>query len=166
MELSEIKKGDTFKIGDIEFIKFGTRNGNVTAVTKDVVFYTYFGKSNNFAESFVLNRLQKEFLPKVEALVGKENLVEFDTNLFTLDGLKDYKSIRSKVSLPTFDFYRINREIFENYKLDSWWWLATANGGCWETCVSPNGNVLYGNLCINLGVRPILHFVSSISVSQ
>ena len=81
--------------------------------------------------------------------------------------------MKSKISLPTFDFYRKNMKVFNKYKLDDWWWLATANGTTnyggndWVFCVSPFGNVDY-NACryYNVGVRPILHFVSSISVSR
>ena len=46
--LTEIKVGETFKIADIEFVKFGEENGNTIAVAKDVVFHSKFGNNNNF----------------------------------------------------------------------------------------------------------------------
>jgi hypothetical protein len=62
--LVEIKIGETFKIADIEFIKFADENGHTVAVTKDNAFYSQFGKNNNFAESRVKSRLESEILPK------------------------------------------------------------------------------------------------------
>ena len=169
IKLSDIKDGDNFKIGDVEFIKFSDIGGITIAVTKDTVFNSEFGKDNNFTKSTVYKRLNDEFLPEISELVGNENICDITTDLTTLDGLKPYENLVSKISLPTFDFYRKNVEIFDKYKLDCWWWLATPESAKphdnpnWIVCVSPCGrvNVYY----YNGGVRPILHFVSSISVS-
>ena len=98
-------------------------------------------------------------------------MLEFETDLISLDGLKTQGIIKTKISLPTFDFYRANIKLFDKFKLDDWWWLASPwstperYNDRWTLCVSPRGGI--GNCsCINLnGVRPILHFVSSISVS-
>ena len=171
MELSKVKAGDLFKIGEIEFIKFGEENGVVTAVTKDIVFDSIFGENNNFKESEVLKRLENEFLPKIAEVIGMDNICDFITDLTTLDGLKVYGEMTSKVSLPTFDFYRQNVSIFDKYNPGKWWWTATADSAkphCnpyWIKSVSPDGGIndrYYGS---DYGVRPFLRFVSSISVS-
>lgn len=172
VKLSEVSVGKTFKAGDFELIKFSEAEGIASVVAKDDVFRSCFGKNNNFAESEVLERLSKEVLPKLEESVGAENICEFETDLITFDGLKTYGKITSKISLPTLDFYRANVEIFDKYKLDKWWWLATADSayphweGCpWILCVSPGG-LMDGNNCNdNGGVRPFLSFKSSIFVS-
>ena len=78
----------------------------------------------------------------------------------------------SKISLPTFDFYRKNVSIFDKYKLDKWWWLATPDTAYphkdvnWVVCVSPSGRVInyYGSNDDSV-VRPFLCFASSIYVS-
>ena len=171
MKLSEVKVGQVFKIGEVEFIKFSDVEGVTEAVTKDLIFKSEFGRNNNFAESKILGKLKDEFLPKISAAIGIENICDINTDLTSLDGLKTYGSMTSKISIPTFDFYRNNVEIFDKYKVDGWWWLATPDttpehyNDWWVRCVSPVGNINYGGYCINDGVRPFLRFVSSISVS-
>ena len=77
----------------------------------------------------------------------------------------------SKISLPTLDFYRENVEIFDKHKLDEWWWLATPESAqphgnpFWTLCVSPSGIIFSDLYDFDIGVRPFLYFVSSISVS-
>ena len=167
-----IKDGETFKVGNIEFIKFPEVNGMTPVVAKDVIFDSYFGDDNNLAESAILKKLETEFLPKIIAEVGEENVCKFKTDLTTLDGLKPYKDMESMISLPTLDFYRANVDIFDKYKVDRWWWLATpesAKPHCdpdWVVCVAPSGDICNYDYYDGGGVRPILYFVSSIFVSS
>lgn len=171
MKLSEIKIGNTFEVAGIEFIKFSCDGDKTVAVAKDCVFKSTFGKNNNFAESSVLKKLKDEILPKLEAAVGAENILEHETDLTSLDGLKTYGSITSKISIPTFDFYRNNVSIFDEHKYDGWWWLATPDttpehlNDTWCRCVAPSGDFDYDFFNFNFGVRPFCIFVSSISVS-
>lgn len=170
-KLTEIVNGKTFKIGDVEFIKFAEENGEVTAVAKDIAFRSQFGKNNNLKESSLLKRLNDEFLPKIAEAIGEENIIPHKVDLTSLDGLKTYGDMTTKISIPTFDFYRENVKIFDEYKLDTWWWLATPDttpehyNANWISCVSPVGDFSYNFYYGNLGVRPFLKFVSSISVS-
>ena len=102
--------------------------------------------------------------------VGDDNLCSFKTDLTTLDGLKTYGEIESKISLPTMDFYRANVELFDKHKAERWWWLATADSAAphWREdpfvlCVSPRGSIIndiYDSG--NGGVRPFCIFKSSI----
>ena len=169
--MEHINNGEIFNIGDIEFIKVTEADGVVTAVTKDTVFDAVFGKNNNFAKSNILKRLTKEFLPKITAIVGEENVVEFDTDLTTLDGVKTFGKVTSKISFPTLDFYREHTDIFDKHKVNDWWWLATAwsakphYGSSCVLCVSPSGDIGDGDYCHDNGVRPLLRFSSSIFVS-
>lgn len=172
VKLSEVNHGEVFKILDIEFINFILDEKTSIAVTKNTVFDSKFGReNNNLTESVVLEKLNKEFLPKIISAVGEENVLEFETDLTTLDGLKPYEPLKSKISLLTFDFYRSNVEIFDKYKLDEWWWLSTPDSAqphynpVWVVCVSPLGGILNYGCYDYYGVRPFLHFDSSISVS-
>ena len=170
-KLTEIVNGKTFKIGDVEFIKFAEENGEVTAVAKEIAFRSEFGKNNNLKESSLLQKLNEEFLPKIASVVGEENILTHKVDLTSLDGLKTYGDMTSKISIPTFDFYRENVKIFDEYKLDTWWWLATPDttpehyNANWFSCVSPGGGIYDINYDDFIGVRPFLKFVSSISVS-
>ena len=108
-----VKDGETFKIGDTEFIKFPDTDGMTPVVMKDIAFTSRFGNSNDLRKSDVLKKLEEEFLPKVVAAIGRENLCTIKTDLTTLDGLKPYGVMESIVSLPTFDFYREHVDIFD-----------------------------------------------------
>ena len=171
-KLSKIANESTFRIGDYEFIKFSDENGIVTAVSKESLFDSVFGENNDLRKSSIIEKLKSDVLPGIEAIVGAENVLEFETDLLSLDGSAQYGEMKSKVSLPTFDFYRRNRAVFEKYKLDEWWWLATPDSTPeWNTdsfiiCVSPAGIIgLVGYNGSSGGVRPFWNFASSILVS-
>lgn len=173
MKLSEVKIGEAFPVAGVEFIKVKETDEGTVVVAKDCAFDSTYGKNNNFSQSEILKRLTEEILPKIEDAVGKENVLEFKTDLTSLDGLKTYGSMTSKISIPTFDLYRENVEVFDKHKLDAWWWLATADStpehvnDRWCVCVSPSGNIDFNNFCnCNIGVRPVLVFVSDIFVSS
>ena len=171
MQLSEVKTGKTFKLAGIEFIKFANEDDICAAVSKDILFNSEFGKNNNFSESLILEKLKTDILPKLEAVVGAENIKEFELDLTSLDGLDTYGKIKTKIGLPTFDFYRNNVKIFDKYKPDKWWWSATPDttkehlNDNWIICVSPHGNIGISSYYDSGGFRPFLYFVSSISVS-
>ena len=169
MKKIEIINEGLFRIGEYEFIKFTDENGNIIGVLKDSIGDMRFGDNNDFSKSDILKNLNEEFLPKIESVVGAENVLAFETDLTSLDGSKKHGTMKSKVSLPTFDFYRKNRLTFSKYNLDDWWWLATPDttseyaNDDWGVCVSLRGRVdNYCNCYGSFGVRPFLTFVSTI----
>ena len=162
----------SFNIGNYRFDKFSEENGRVIAVCKDNLFNSRFGNNNDFRQSDILKKLTEDVLPEIESIIGAENVLEFETDLLSLDGSAKYGTMKSKISIPTFDFYRLNRKFFEEHKADYWWWLATPdstdeyNTADWCTCVAPSGRI-GGNYCgcSSNGVRPFFNFVSTIFVS-
>ena len=165
----KVKDSDTFKIAGIEFIKFPDVDGMTPVVARNILFNSRFGDNNDLRVSDVLKRLKEEYLPKICAAIGEDNVCAFPTDLTTWDGLKPYGVMGDKISLPTMDFYRANVEIFDKYPVRGWWWLATpesAQPHCdpdWILCVSPRGDFRSGYYYyIVSGVRPILIFKSSI----
>ena len=170
-ELSAVEVGSVFEVAGMEFIKFPEVMGQTPVVAKDTVFSSEFGKDNDLRSSEVYKRLLEEILPRITEEIGEGSICEFKTDLTTLDGLKPYGEMTSKISLLNLDFYRENVEIFDKYKLSKWWWLATPESAkphdnpYWTLCVSPSGYVYCdGYDCVS-GVRPLLYFVSSIFVS-
>ena len=168
--LAEIKIGETFKVADIEFIKFADENGHAIAVAKESVFDSRFGNNNNFSESIVKSRLESKILPKIEKAVGAENIVEHEVDLLSLDGDDKWGKAKCKISIPTFDFYRHNVKIFDKYKFGDWWRLATPYttakhyNDWWAVCVLPHGGISSLIYDDDNAVRPFIVFVSSISV--
>lgn len=165
-----VDDGNTFTISGIEFIKFPAVGGKVPVMTRDCLFSSWFGDSNDLRHSHILKKMQEEVLPKIIEAIGEENVCTFQTDLTTLDGLKPYGVLESKVSLPTLDFYRANVEIFDKHKVDRWFWLATPESAkphdnpYLVLCVAPSGYVDGSRYCDNdyRGVRPFFYFESSI----
>ena len=167
------KDGEVFQLAGIEFIKFPDVDGMTPVITRNIEFRSRFGENNDLRESRVLGKMQEEFLPKIVAAIGEENVCIFPTDLTTQDGLKPYGVMESKISLPTMDFYRANVEIFDKYPVDAWWWLATPESAkphddpWWILCVSPAGFIDYDGCNNNYyGVRPFLFLKSSIFESS
>ena len=164
-----VQDGETFMVGDIEFIKFPDQGGITPVLAKNIAFFSSYGDNNNLAESQILPRMKQEFLPKIVETVGEGNVCMFKTDLTTWDGLQVYGELESKISLPTMDFYRKHVDIFDQHKVNRWFWLATADSAkphddpWYVLCVSPSGYLYFGNyLIVSYGVRPFLYFNSSI----
>lgn len=168
----EVKDGDTFQIGPFEFIKFPANGDKTPVVMRGFAFIATFGRSNDLRSSPILSKMEQTVLPKIVECVGADNVCEFETDLTTLDGLKPYGKMTSRISLPTFDFYRANVEIFDKYKLDDWWWLATPDTAqphydpVWVSCVSPRGGIYRSLFNRDFGVRPFLILKSAIFESS
>ena len=167
-KINGIKVGDVFTVAGMEFIRFPEVSGKVPVVMKGCAFRSEFGYGTDLRESKVLKQLEEKVLPKIIEAVGEENVCTFQTDLTTWDGLKAYGVLESRISIPTMDFYRAHVEIFDKYKENSWWWLATADSAkphydsSWVLCVSPSGGILNVNYWYCIGVRPVLFFESSI----
>lgn len=174
VQLIEIEVSNTFKIGDTEFIVLEHLEGEKTiCITKGFVAEdTKFDEdTNNLAKASVLNILD-DFGSKIVAEVGAENMCDFEIDLTTDDGLKDYGSITRKTGLLTDIQYRKYSETIEKYPVDDWWWLANAVS-------TPRRNVSYAVRCVacgggmgscicgdNCGVRAVCIFKSNIFVSE
>ena len=170
--LEKVNVGEVFNIAGFDFIKFSDKDGKTVAVAKDSLFYSTFGDNNNFAESEILKRLNEKFLPKIEEAIGADNVLEYEVDLLSLDGSDKWGKVKTKISLPTFDFYRKNVKIFDKYKLECPFWLATPetttdhySNNNWISCVAPGGDICNRISNYYGGVRPFLIFVSSISIS-
>lgn len=178
VELSEIKLGERFKIGEFAFKAIRATPANTPVIRTGYIMDGFwndgeeyeFGDSNNYADSDIRNMLNGNVYEKLAAVVGADNILEHTVNLTSEDGLKDYGSCVDKVSLLTEDMYRQNREYLPN--TGKWWWLATpysteSNGYSRCVCgVVDDGTLGYcgcGNGC---AVRPFCIFNPSLLVSR
>ena len=174
IKLSEVEIGKTFKGKDgverilLDFLP----DGKALTLTADYIFTDIFDKSsNNYANSYIRKRLEEEALPEVEKAFGAENVCEFELNLLSEDGLDTYGEIKTKCSLLTSEQYRKYTRLISNYKVEYWWWLATADStterddDVWVRCASDRG-YLYNDDCdFHNGVRAVCIFKSDIFVS-
>ena len=173
LQLAEIAEGETFKIGDYEFIVL-EQTGDTTAVILKELYdeETKFGENNNFSGSTV-DGICAKFAGELTKLIGSDALIEHEVDLTADDGLKDYGTVNRRVSLLTAQQYRKHVYTLDKHKVNAWWWLATpfstnAHGIKYAVkCVAPSGGVgshdFYrsGN-----GVRPFCILKSNIFVSK
>lgn len=173
-KLSEKKVGEIVTIGEHEYIVLEQNELTCTTslLMKDFLEEEKtFGYSADYKTSNVKKMLDK-FALELEKEVGEDNVIEHIVDLTSNDGLKDYGKTNSKVSLLTCDLYRKFVYIIDKFKLDKWWWLATAFSAPehgYEKlvyCVSPHGDIDYDDCGGNgSGVRPFCILNSNIFVS-
>ena len=171
-KLSDIPVGETFKLGKHEFAVLEHGKDTTAVIYKGLLLQSQeFGSNNNFDGSYVDKECQK-FADEIAGIVGAENLVEHTVDLTSDDGLKDYGKIKRKMSLLTTELYRRYVYILDKFKLDKWWWLATAystkthDNTTWVKCVSPPGIILSDFYFSGDGVRPFCILNSNIFVSK
>lgn len=166
--------GEIAKIGEYEFIVLKNDGNQVHLLLKNTLCNMSFDSDcNNFAESNIREYLD-EFADKLAELVGEDNIVEHTVDLTADDGLKCYGECDCRVSLLTAQMYRENVYTIDKFKIDKWWWLATAFSTpkhyckTLVKCVSPNGGI-YDINCYyvgNIGVRPFCILKSNIFISK
>lgn len=144
-------------------IRFPEQNGMIPMLIDYYTDMRFDYSDNNFAESEMLHRLNRDLLPTLEDIFGADNIVEFETDLTTLNGDNAYGTLKSKISIPTIGFYNSNREIFDKH--NKWyWWTATPYDevGCDLVCISSyNGNELAKPYFGSTGVRPLIMLKAS-----
>ncbi len=173
VKLSDIKVGETFRIGEYEFIVLEQSGDTTAVILKDLLHEEEtFGSNNNYDGSNV-DKLCNEFGEEIENIVGSDNLVEHTVDLTADDGLKCYGTIKRKLSLITAEQYRKYVYILDEHKISSWWWLATPHStdkhenANWVKCVSPRGGIYNDDYDDNYnGVRPFCILKSNIFVSK
>ena len=172
IKLSDISVGEPFKLGKHEFVVLEHGKDTTAVIYKGLLLQSKtFGTNNNFDGSYVDKECQK-FADEIAGIVGAENLIEHTVDLISDDGLKDYGKVKRKMSLLTTELYRRYVYILDKFKLDKWWWLATAystkihDNTSWVKCVSPSGYVDFDFYSTDDGVRPFCILNSSIFVSK
>jgi hypothetical protein len=170
--LSCIKAGNTFKIGEHEFIVL-EQSGDTTAVlSKDLIGEdVVFGDTPDFAKSKIKKELDK-FAAEISGIIGTDALVTHTVDQTTLDGMSHYGVTKAKMSLMTIDHVRKHADVLDKHKVDKYYWLVTP----WSTpdrgyktsmcVVAPSGCVnSIGSNCGRIGVRPFCILKSDIFVS-
>lgn len=171
--LADVPAGEVAKISGQEFIVLEHIGEQTYLITKDFIKEkTEFSERNNNYDGSFVDDICKDAEELLEDMVGKDNVVEFDLDLTSDDGLKDYGQIRRKVALMTADMYRKYVDILDKHNPKKWWWLATPSStkrhenDTLAKCVSPSGIIGNGNCYGGNGVRPFCILKSDIFVSR
>ena len=171
--LKDIEVGETFKVGNLEFVVLEHNEETTAVILKDFWKTAQFnGSFNDYKESEIRKDLNNAFYNELSGAIGADNIVKHTVDLTADDGRTDYKQCEDNISLLTCDLYRKYVYILEKYNPKKWWWLATAystKSNDYETlvrCVNGYGT-LYDNYCYNcIGVRPFCILKSNIFVSK
>ncbi len=173
--LSEFSEDSIFKIGERELVVLEHfEDGYSVVISRNSICEdTTFGSNNNYNGSKV-EEICNKFAGEIAAVIGEDNMKEFELDLTADDGMKQYGNVKRKAALRTGNMQRKYAYKFDGKILPRIWeWLATA----WSTpehdndvsvlCVSPRGNFSYGiSLYSNIGVRPFCILKSDIFVSE
>lgn len=176
VQLSELQPGETFKIGEHDFIVLeqNSCNGTANAISKgfmaeDVVFDS---DTRDYSKSNLKKVIESDIQPIIEAELGADNLVEHIVDLTSIDVQHEFGPCTCKVRTITFNEARQYNDLIVNKELDDWWWTctpwSTADRG-WKrtiTVVSPSGFINHDYCGYVRGVRPFCIFSSAIFESE
>ena len=172
VELSTLKSGDEFKLGDEVFIVMEHTDKGTRVISKEFAYEEVkFGDNSNWNTSPIRRMLNNEYFKKIAAIIGENNIISMDRDLTSLDGLDDYGTCTDKISLLTATEYAKYHKILglkSNYP--DWWWLITpastpSNNYARYVCyVYSDGVLCWCDCGYARGVRPFLNLESSISV--
>lgn len=176
VQLCELHPGDTFKIGDHDFIVLDQNEyAETTAVIskgfmkEDIVFDD---DTRDYRKSNLRKVIEGDIQPIIEAEVGEENIVECSVDLTSVDMQEEFSRFKCKVRPITFDEVRKYNDLLVNKELNDWWWTctpwSTAERG-WEYSIAvvASSGLINDRFCIGHGgVRPFCILKSNIFVSK
>lgn len=174
VKLESLKAGETFCIGEDDYIVLEQHEGKTKVISKDFIAEDrkFADDTVNYKTSGLRKCIEAEIQPTIENEVGAENLVEHRVSLETVDGQNDYGELTCKVRPITFDEARKYNNLIVNNDLDGWWWTCTA----WTSpnreynrsmaVVLPSGHFNYDICYGSNGIRPVCILKSNIFVSK
>jgi hypothetical protein len=174
VKLSSLKPGETFKIGEHDFIVLDHENGITKVISKNFMKknVVFDNDCRDYNKSNLRKVMEKEILPVIAKEVGASNLVIHTVNLTSVDMQKEFEPCECLVRPLTFDEVREYNDLLVNKELNDLWWTCTpwsTEERGWKygiTVVSPSGSI-YGNDCDGSGgVRPFCILKSNIFVSN
>lgn len=170
--VKHLNAGDRFFYGGIEWVKLDDAHGGVLVLAVNKQADSAFDKnnSNNWATSSLrksLNetengRFTEEFLKDIV----KDDLVEFERDLTTDDGMTEYGTCKDFISLYTCNEYRKYRKLIPDCGV--WHWTITADSLVYSFFVHrvySDGSLGSNFACSGYGgVRPLCVLKSDIFV--
>lgn len=174
VQLSKLKPGEVFKIGEHDFIVLEQKNGATKVISKgfmteDIAFDE---DTRDYNESNLKKVIENDIQPIIEAELGADNLVEHIVDLTSVDMQHEFEPCTCKVRPITFDEARQYNDLLVNKELGDWWWTCTP----WSTAergwtyaiavVYSSGDLSNHSYDVFNGVRPVCILKSNIFVSR
>lgn len=176
VKLCELHPGDTFKIGDHDFIVLDQNEYTETTAVISKGFMAenivFDDDTRDYRKSNLRKVIEEDIQPIIESEVGEENIVENYVDLISVDMQEEFSRFKCKVRPITFDEARKYNNLLVNNELNDWWWTCTP----WSTAergleysiavVASSGFISVGICNCNSGVRPFCILKSNIFVSK
>lgn len=174
VQLSTLNPGETFKIGEHDFIVLEQKQEQTMVISKGFMAEDkkFDNNSRDYNKSSLKKLIEGDIQPIIEDAVGTDNIVEHDVDLTSVDMHNEFGSCRCKVRPITFDEARKYNDLLANKDLDGWWWTCTpwsTKERGWEysmAVVSSSGNFGRYGYVVTIGVRPFCILKSNIFVSK
>lgn len=166
----EPKAGNQFELAGLKWKIIDVLDLGCMCLAERSESMRFDSNCNDWRTSELRQYLNNDFLRKLEKEIGEENIIEFERNLLSVDGQKEYEKCKDKVSMLALDEYRKYRSLIPNEEY--YWWLLTPwSTPCneyykWMAVVVPSGNVVYGVCRNSFGVRPVCIFSPSIFAKE
>lgn len=172
--LSSLKPGETFMIGEHEFIVLEQNYETTNVISKNLMAENvrFDGDTRDYNKSALKKYIDEKIKPIILENVGAGNLVEHSVPLTSVDNQNEFNDCICEVRPITFDEVREYNDLLVNEDLTDYYWTITP----WSTAerglkyaiviVSPSGD-FYRINCYNYdGVRPFCILKSNIFVSK
>ena len=171
VKVGEVEVGSVIKYGGVEWVVLAgnMHTKSVLVLAKECLFEAEFDgdNKNNWADAPLrdfLNDFADDESCTVKQLRGvkRSDLVMFERDLTTDDGMTDYGKCKDYISLYTCDEYRRFRKLIPN--CEKWHWTITGDSIVYSyfvRYVSSDGS-LYNNIAYygSGGVRPLCNLKS------
>lgn len=171
-KLAELKPGDRFMYGGVEWVKFEDIGAGTLCLAAEPVFLRAFDEENcnDWRKSSLRRELNGAFLDAlVQEGADRAAFLDWESDLTADDGMTDYGTATDKIALLSDKLYRMFRGIIP--RVDAWCWNLTP----W-TCdpeysygvrgVNSSGAMVWDHAYNGSnGVRPLCYLKSEILVS-
>lgn len=172
--LISLKPGETFMIGEHEFIVLKQSYNMTNVISKNLMAENvrFDGNTRDYNKSALKRYIEKEIRPIILENVGAGNLVEHSVALTSVDNQNEFDNCICDIRPITFDEAREYNDLLVNEDLPDYYWTitpwSTAERG-WKyfiSVVSPSGCIYYDYCRSRDGVRPFCILKSNIFVSR
>ena len=172
--LSSLKPGETFMIGEHEFIVLEQNYGTTNVISKNLMAQNvlFDGDTRDYNKSALKKYIDEKIKPIILENVGAGNLVEHSVPLTSVDNQNEFNDCICEVRPITFDEAREYNDLLVNEDLPDYYWTLTP----WSTderglkydiaIVSPSCNINFNRCYNDRGVRPFCILKSNIFVSE
>jgi len=104
VELSTVTPGCVIDLGEDEFVVLDHNEGGTLVISKELLEEDVkFGDNTDFNGSNVQKVLYDDILPKIEEVIGADNVLPQTVKLTTVDNQNVYEDVTGRIRLLTFD---------------------------------------------------------------